>query len=56
MGFYVWLGVDVGIIEVLSGVIMVSVDDFEIEFIGKGGYVVMLEVIKNLIYFVIDFI
>lgn len=56
LGFHVWPGVDVGTIEVSSGAIMASVDDFEIEFIGKGGHAAMPEVTKNPIYPATDFI
>jgi hippurate hydrolase len=56
LGFHVWPGVDVGTIEVSSGAIMASVDDFEIEFIGKGGHAAMPEVTKNPIYPAVDFI
>ncbi|WP_039766911.1 M20 family metallopeptidase [Caldicellulosiruptor sp. F32] len=56
IGFHVWPKLDVGMIEVSSGAIMASVDDFEIEFIGKGGHAAMPELTKNPIYPAIDFI
>ncbi|WAM34533.1 M20 family metallopeptidase [Caldicellulosiruptor morganii] len=56
IGFHVWPNLDVGMIEVSNGAIMASVDDFEIEFIGKGGHAAMPELTRNPIYPAIDFI
>ncbi|WAM32275.1 M20 family metallopeptidase [Caldicellulosiruptor naganoensis] len=56
IGFHVWPNLDVGKIEISNSAIMASVDDFEIEFIGKGGHAAMPELTKNPIYPAIDFI
>lgn len=56
LGFHVWPELDVGTIELSSGALMASVDDFEIEFIGKGGHAAMPQITKNPIYPAIDFI
>lgn len=50
IGLHVWPYVDVGSIEVSSGAIMASVDDFTLTFTGIGGHAAMPEKTKNPIY------
>lgn len=56
IGFHVWPNVKVGTIEVTSGPSMASVDDFHINFKGKGGHAAMPNLCKNPIYPALDFI
>ncbi|MBC2579660.1 M20 family metallopeptidase [Clostridium sp. DJ247] len=56
IGFHVWPGVEVGKIQVTAGPSMASVDDFAINFKGKGGHAAMPYLCKNPIYPALDFI
>lgn len=56
IGFHVWPGLPVGKIEAVSGPSMGSVDDFNIEFTGKGGHAAMPYLCKNPIYPAIELI
>lgn len=56
IGFHVWPGLPVGQIEAVSGASMGSVDDFNIEFTGKGGHAAMPYLCKNPIYPAIELI
>jgi len=56
IGFHVWPNVSVGTIEVASGPSMASVDNFDVQFIGKGGHAAMPHLCKSPIYPAIEFI
>lgn len=56
IGFHVWPNVKVGTVEVTSGASMGSVDDFNIDFKGKGGHAAMPHLCVNPIYPAMDFI
>lgn len=56
IGFHVWPNVKVGTVEVTDGPSMGSVDDFNINFKGKGGHAAMPHLCVNPIYPAMDFI
>jgi len=56
IGFHVWPNVKVGTIEVASDASMASVDDFHINFIGKGGHAATPHLCKNPMYPAMEFI
>jgi hippurate hydrolase len=56
IGFHVWPNVKVGTIEVSNGASMASVDEFCINFKGKGGHAAMPNLSLNPIYPALDFI
>jgi len=56
IGFHVWPHVKVGTIEVAGGPSMASVDDFKINFKGKGGHAAMPHLCINPLYPAMDFI